>query len=265
MEVKSNYKKHVVSLIIPAYKQENTIERDLKHILSVLDQLRYMYEVIVIVDGFLDKTFEKAKKIRSPRLKIFGLKENHGKGFAVRYGMSKAKGDVVGFLDAGMDINPNGLSMLLEHFEWYDADIIVGSKLHPVSKIAYPLPRRILSFGYRILVRMLFGLSIKDTQVGMKFYRRKVIEDVLPRLLVKRYAFDIEILAVAHYLGYKRIFEAPIELDFTNFSTITTTNFWRISSHMVWDTFAVFYRLRILHYYDDRNKRKWLYPNIAVA
>lgn len=251
------YKRHFVSLIIPAYKQEHTIERDLKHVLIVMEQLRYKYEIIVVVDGFLDNTFEQAKKVISSSLKVFGYKENHGKGYAVRFGISKAKGDIIGFLDAGMDINPNGLSMLLEHFEWYDADIIAGSKLHPVSKIAYPLPRKILSFGYRILVKILFGLSIRDTQVGMKFYKRKVMEDVLPRLLVKRYAFDVEILAVAYYLGYKRIFEAPIELDFSSLSTITTTNFWKISGLMLWDTFAVFYRLRILHYYDTSNKKNW--------
>ena len=244
-----------ISLIIPAYKQEKTIVKDLRRIISVLEQIRNPYEIIVIVDGMLDKTFEKVKKLKSRRLKVFTYSKNFGKGFAIRYGMLKSKGDLVGFIDSGMDINPNGLSMLLEHFEWYKADIIVGSKMHPVSKVNYPFSRKVLSWGYRLFVRMLFGLSIRDTQVGLKIYKREVIDSVLPRLLVKRYAFDIEILAVAHELGYRRIYEAPIELDFKE-SSITSSNFWRVVLHMLWDTLAVFYRLRILNYYEG-SPSKW--------
>lgn len=249
----------LLSLIIPAYKQEKTIEKDLRRIKEVMDQLRIEYEVIVVVDGQVDNTFKEAKKVRSPKIHIAGYSHNHGKGYAVRFGMAQARGNIIGFLDSGMDINPNGISLFLEHFEWYNADIIVGSKLHPASKIYYPWQRKIISLGYRMVTKVLFGLSIRDTQVGMKFYKRKVLEDVLPRLLVKQYAFDIELLAVAHYLGYKRILEAPIQLDFTNHSSITSRSFWRIISLTFWDTLAVFYRLKILHYYDDDNKRKWRY------
>ncbi len=246
------------SIIVPAYKQQKTITKDLKRIKRVLDQLRYKYELIVVVDGFLDKTYEKAKKVESSKVKIYGYEHNHGKGNAIRYGMAKSKGEIVAFIDAGMDLHPNGLSMLLEHFEWYDADIIVGSKLHPVSKVSYPIKRKVLSWGYRMLTGLLFGLNVKDTQVGMKIFRKKVLEDILPRLVVKRYAFDVEILAVSHHLGHRRIFEAPVELDFRNaVSSISSKSFWKIVTLMVIDTFAIFYRLKIRRYYDNKNKRRW--------
>jgi hypothetical protein len=164
--------------------------------------------------------------------------------------MSRAKGDIIGFIDAGMDINPKGISMLLEHFYWYDADIVVGSKLHPVSKVNYPNSRRILSRGYRFLTRVLFGFKVRDTQVGLKLFKRDVVKKVLPKLLVKKYAFDIEFLAVAYRKGFTRIYEAPVEITFNNASNITSKSFWRIVGRMVWDTAAVFYRLKILHYYD---------------
>lgn len=250
---------NLLSIIVPAYKQEKTIIQDIEKIENVMSQLRYNYEIIVVVDGFIDGTFENAKKIKSPKVIVIGYQHNHGKGYAVRFGMAKAKGSIVAFIDAGMDLNPNGISMLLEYFQWYNADIIVGSKLHPASKVNYPTIRKILSFGYRLLAQLLFGLTVKDTQVGMKFFRRKVLEDVLPRLLVKNYAFDIEILAVAYRLKYRRIYEAPVELEFKNSSTITSANFWKIILHMLSDTLAVFYRLKILRYYDDSNKRKWKY------
>lgn len=249
----------LLSIIVPAYRQEKTIIQDIEKIENVMSQLRYDYEIIVVVDGFADATFKNAKKIKSSKVIIIGYQHNHGKGYAVRFGMARAKGSIVAFIDAGMDLNPNGISILLEYFEWHNADIIVGSKLHPASKVNYPIQRKILTIGYRLLVKLLFGLTVKDTQVGMKFFRRKVLEDVLPRLLVKDYAFDIEILAVAYRLRYSRIYEAPVELEFKNSSTITSANFWKIILHMLNDTLAVFYRLKILRYYDDNNKRKWKY------
>lgn len=246
---------NLISLIVPVYHQEKTIYRDLKRIKKVMDQLMYEYELIVVIDGTDDKSYQNAKKLRSKYVTVIGYEENKGKGHAIQLGMAKSRGDIVAFIDSGMDLNPQGLSMLLSHMQWYGADIIVGSKLHPVSKVNYPLFRRVLSWGYRTLVRVLFGLSVRDTQVGMKFFKRDVLEDVLPRLLVKTFAFDIEILAVAHYLGYTRIYEAPIELDFTGVSTMSSKKFWRTIAEMLWDTCAVFYRLRILHYY-DRPTRK---------
>lgn len=253
----------LISVIVPAFKQESTIVRDLNRIKSVLDQLRYPSEIICVIDGKLDKTFERASKFaeKHSNIKVIGYDKNKGKGYAVRFGMAESRGDVVGFIDSGMDLNPNGLGMLLEHFEWYNADIIVGSKRHPVSKVYYPWQRKILSMGYQTLVFILFGLKVRDTQVGMKFFKREVLEKVLPRILVKTFAFDVEILAVANYLKYRRIFEAPVEikLRFGGTSTVTSQKFIRTVMAMLLDTLAIFYRLKILNYYSDKNKRKWRY------
>jgi glycosyltransferase involved in cell wall biosynthesis len=255
--VEKRKRKKLLSIIIPAYKQENTIKQDILQIIESVEQVRRPYEIIVVVDGQLDKTAQRIRSLHHPKVKATGYKKNKGKGHAVRFGMSKAKGDYIFFIDAGMDLNPNAISMLLAHFNWYKADVIVGSKLHPVSIVNYPWQRKILSWGYRIIVKIFFGLSIRDTQVGIKMFKREVLEKVLPRLLVKNYAFDIEMLAVSHRLGYKRIYEAPVELDFNNASSITSKKLWNIILLMLWDTLAVFYRLKILKYYDDNNKRSW--------
>lgn len=250
---------NLISVIVPAYKQAETISRDLKRIKGILDKLRYPTELICVVDGKIDNTFQRASKFakKNNNVKVIGYDTNKGKGHAVRFGMAESRGQVIAFVDAGMDLNPNGLSMLLEHMEWYDADVIVGSKRHPVSKVEYPWQRRILSIGYQLLVRLLFGLRVRDTQVGMKFFKREVLEKVLPRLLIKKFAFDVEMLAVANYLGYNRIFEAPVDIRFGENSTITNKRFIRIVIGMLIDTLAVFYRLKILRYYSDENKRKW--------
>lgn len=246
---KNNTFSPFLSVIVPAYQQEKTIYKDILQIDKTFKELNYKYEIIVVNDGSTDRTYKELLKLKSKKIKIVSYERNQGKGHAVRYGMIQAKGDIIGFIDSGMDINPNGFEMLLQHMQWYDADIIIGSKMHPVSKVDYPIHRKVLSWGYRFLTRRLFGFQVKDTQVGLKFFKKKVVMDVLPRLLVKQYAFDIEILAVAYRLGYKRIYEAPVEINFRN-NTITTWNVWKTIFLMLKDTIAVFYRLKILHYYD---------------
>lgn len=239
-----------ISIIIPAYKQEKTIRKDLLRIKQVMDQLRYAYEIIVVVDGNVDKTLEVAKKVKDPHIQIIGYQRNHGKGYAIRYGMIRSKGNVVGFIDSGMEINLNGLSLLIEQFEWAQADMIIGSKRHPASRVEYPFVRKLISLGSQLLIKFLFGLNVSDTQVGLKFFRREVIENVMPRLLVKKFAFDIEILVVAYHLGYRRIIETPIELQFDFKQSIVSQNLFMTLLNTLWDTLAIFYRLKIKRYYD---------------
>lgn len=251
-------KNQFLSLIVPTYKQPRTIRKDLKNIDKVLKESmpNLNYEIICVVDGEVDKTLKEAKRARSKRIKIVSYPHNRGKGYAVRFGMARAKGDLISFLDAGMEISPASIMMLMAHMQWYNADIIVGSKRHPVSRVNYPLFRHILSIGYHICVKLLFGINLTDTQSGIKVFKRKVIEKVLPRLLVKKYAMDIELLAVSKYIGFKRIYEAPIEVKFDK---RTSRINWRTIFRMIIDTLAVFYRLRILGYYSDANRKKWVF------
>ena len=124
--------------------------------------------------------------------------------------------------------------------------MVIGSKLHRGSQIAYPLRRRILSLGYYALVRALFRLPVHDTQTGLKLYRRDVLELVVPRLLVKRFAHDLEALVNAHRLGF-RIVEVPVVVTQERpFPRIGLGDAVRIAV----DTAAIFYRTYVLRYYD---------------
>jgi glycosyltransferase involved in cell wall biosynthesis len=251
-------KRVLLSVIVPAYKQEKTIRENLTLVEETLKQIQYDYEVICVVDGMVDKTLERAKKVNSKKIKVVGYRENKGKGYAVRYGMARSKGDPIAFIDAGTEIDPIGIRMILEHMEWYEADIIVGSKRHPVSQVNYPWERRIISRFYQLFVRIFTGLNIRDTQAGLKIFRRKVLLDILPRLLVKQYAFDLEMLSVAHRLGYKRIFESPIRINY-DFEDLTHASTLLSMKNALIDSLAIIYRLKILRYYDSHNKRQWRY------
>ena len=251
-------KNRLLSVIVPAYKQEKTIKKDLETIDKTLKEglgAEVDYEIICVVDGEIDGTGREALRVKSQKVHVCSYKENKGKGYAVRFGIKQAKGDLISFLDAGMDISPKGIMMLMAHMDWYNADIIVGSKRHPVSRVNYPIFRKILSIGYHLGVKVLFGLPLTDTQSGIKIFRREVLDKMLSRLLVKKYAMDIEMLAVAKYLGFDRIYEAPIEV---RFNRATSRIGWSTIFKMAWDTAAVFYRLRILRYYGDANRKNWL-------
>lgn len=251
MEIKS------LSLVIPSYKQEKTIVSEVRSLQKSLSSLPYALEIIVVLDGEVDNSLQKLKKANIQNVKIVSYKKNQGKGYAVRKGMLETKGNIVGFIDSGGDIDLSVIPIALHYMTFQNADILIGSKLHPDSQVNYPLIRRILSLGFRSLTKILLNLGVKDTQVGVKFFRGNVARDIFPRLLVKKFAFDVEMLAVAKVLGYDRIFEIPIKLNFKP-GTITKTNFWKASLHMLWDTLAVFYRVRILRYYRKSNRKNWL-------
>lgn len=245
---------HFLSLIVPAYKQEKYIVKNLKQLIKELNPIRYDYEIIVVIDGDVDKTFQKLQRAKLPKVRVILYKANRGKSYAIRFGMSKAKGDYIMFMDSGMEIDPNGISMLLEHMEWYEADIIVGSKRHPASLVNYNWQRKILSFGYFYIVKLLFGVNVRDTQAGIKIFKKEVLQKILPRLVEKRFAGDLEMLVVAKTIGFKRIFEAPIKLDY-ELGGISSAAAWREIYHIFYDTLAIFYRKNFLGYYNKPHQR----------
>lgn len=250
---KANQK--LLSVIVPAYKC-STITRDLKSIAKYLDQLALPYEIICVVDGKSgprDVTLAKAKKARSQKISVYSYPKNRGKGYAVRYGMARASGGLVAFIDAGSDLHASGIGLAIEHMKWYNADIIIGSKRHKASKVNYPLKRRFVSTLAQMATRLIFGINVSDTQTGIKIFKRKVLEQVLPRLVVKRFAFDMEILVVAHRLGFTRIYEAPVELNYNFASTIGMSAIY----HTGLDFMAIVYRTYILRYYDDNHQDIW--------
>lgn len=238
-----------LSIIIPAYKEEKNIYKTIDDILKAQDVLEYDYEVIVVVDGSPDKTTKEAKRHKSKKVTVYEYFPNHGKGHALKFGTQKAKGDIITFVDAGGDFDPKQFDNCVKLMEIFDADFVIGSKRHPASKVNYPFARRLYSWGYHTIVKVLFGLRVTDTQTGLKFLKKNVAKDIMPRVLVKQYAFDLEMLVIAWQLGYRRIFEAPVELNFNNIGSGINS---KTIKNMFTDTLAIFYRAKILNYYRKR-------------
>lgn len=236
-----------LSVVVPSHRQRATICAELTRLHAYLSTVTGDHEMIVVIDGNEDGTKEELLRHQwFPELQAVCFQGNQGKGHALRYGLGLAAGELVVFLDAGGDIDYTELRRFLAAQTLYDADIVIGSKRHSLSDVSYPFLRRIYSRTYQLLNRVLFRLRIRDTQVGMKLFRRAVLQAVLPRLLVKAFAFDLELLVVANRLGFRRIVEAPVRIKLQFSSSVS----WRAVAQTLWDTLAVFYRLRILRWYD---------------
>jgi len=232
----------MIHVIMPMYNEKN-IRRNILETIKSLGGLKY--KIIVVDDGSKIDCISEARGVKDKRVKIVGYKQNMGKGYALKYGFKfiKAKDDdLVAFLDSDLELHPRQIKNIVKFDK--KADVVIGSKKHPLSMVYYPLFRRFMSRVYQAIIKILFDLKVRDTQVGLKIFRYRVLKEVFPKILVKRFAFDLELLVNINKLGYK-IVEVPIKLDYKFESRINPK-----SVFYIWlDTAAIFYRLKILRYY----------------
>lgn len=243
-----------VSILVPAYNEGRIIYKSLSLLSDFIKTQNIPYEIIVSDDGSWDNTFSEAKRAAHHFEHILCIRheENKGKGHALKNAFMVSKGSTVIFLDADLDMPPSQLALFFSTFNKEKSDIIIGCKRHPDSVIVYPLKRKIMSWGYSLFLRVLFGLPVRDTQTGMKLFKRKVLQEIFPRILCKRFAYDIEILACAYKYGYK-IQELPIIIHYSKekWSRLGL----KTSFQITWDTMAIVYRMYI---------RKWYQQPLAV-
>ncbi len=248
-------KKLDFSVVIPAYNEATNIENSIDVIFDLLASSPVgNFELILVNDGSSDNTDElilsisKKKKYKN-RVSAVSYFPNQGKGWALKTGFEASVGKFVAFYDADLEIPPKLLPTYLETIKKEKADAIVGSKRHPESILEYSKVRKIISNVYYIFNRIFFGLKVKDTQSGIKIFKRDLLEKIVPTLLVKRFAFDLELLVNVVRLGGK-IIEAPIEIqNHETYGTIGLKALW----YSFADTMAVLYRIRLLKYYN------WIY------
>jgi glycosyltransferase involved in cell wall biosynthesis len=238
-----------LSFVIPAYNEEDSIEVTLGTLDEVVKNDKFSYEIIVVNDGSKDKTLSKAIKYagRNGHVKVVSYTSNQGKGHAVRMGFLQSNGEYVIFADGDMEIDLKLVSRYVEALQ--NADIVIASKWHPRSVVEMPLVRRLCSHSFNMLVRLLTGVKLRDTQAGLKAIRKSAFMDIFLRLAVKRYAFDVELLAVANLYGLK-VVEMPVRLKMG--ASFRLREMWR----MLIDLLGIAYRLRVRRYYQKPRLRR---------
>ena len=201
----------LVSVIMPAYNLEHIIPLSILRVREILEKHGYNYEIIVIDDGSKDNTYQEAlrvSRVDPERIKVYKLPRNKGKGYALIYGYKHSRGDIIVFFDADLDIDPNQIPLLIETLRSNGSDTVVTSKWHPRSRTKARLTRWFLSRAFYALAKLFLGINLRDTQTGAKAFKRYVLDNVVRELLVKRYAFDLELLTLASNYGFN-ISEVP--------------------------------------------------------
>lgn len=242
------FKEGGLSVVLPCYRLAGRLTANLRRLDALLAEQGFPYQLIPVEDGSGDGSAEELRALAEtlPSVQPICFPENRGKGAALLSGANRVQYAWVLLLDGDLDLDPAALPAFCDVAERTGADVIAGSKLHPDSQVSYPLRRRIFSALYHQLTRHLLKLSVRDTQSGMKLVRSTALKYAADRVLVKHFAFDLELFAVMHGGGFT-FAEAPVRIDFgIRWGCLS----WRMLWRTLIDTLAIGYRSRVLHYYE---------------
>jgi glycosyltransferase involved in cell wall biosynthesis len=197
---------------VPSFNEERRIEKTLRSISDFLKKQAFDYEILVVSDGSKDRTSEVVKNLESviPKLKLIDNKDNHGKGWVVKQGMLGATGEVRVFMDADNSTKIEEIAKFLPYFQ-QGYDVVIGSRRIQGANIAVHQPwiRDLQGSIFRLLVRTFVPLHLTDSQCGFKAFSASAAQKVFPKQTIFRWAFDVEILALARQAKLK-IKELPI-------------------------------------------------------
>jgi dolichyl-phosphate beta-glucosyltransferase len=232
-----------MSIILPAYNEENRLGPTLTRIGEYLDTKNWTAEIIVVDDGSKDRTVDLVKDWmkKDVRIKLVRNSENKGKGFSVRNGMSRATGRYRLFSDSDLSTPIEELDKLLSYIGGR-VDITIGSRSIEGSdvQVKQVFYRVLMGKIFNLIVRILFHTKMRDTQCGFKLFTREAAEDVFPKAVVNRFGFDVEVLFLAEKLGYK-VQEVPVVWINSEESKVSAV---RDSIDMFIDLFRIRMRLR---------------------
>ncbi len=231
-----------LSIVIPAYNEGDTISATLQKISEAASKAVESFEIVVVDDGSTDDTYRRLRSLakENPSVVAVRIPINRGKGNAVKKAAEKVRGGAVIVMDGDLDIDPSHVRQYVEALRNYD--ICIASKRHPDSVYRAPLMRKFLSVSFNKTMRLLTGIRFTDSQTGLKAMRGEHFRRIMGVISVKRYAYDVEILAVADLLRL-RVAEFPVKIEQTSaFSK-------RAIMYMIVDLLGIVYRLRVLKWY----------------
>jgi len=218
------YQIQTISIIVPAYNEQSSLPITLGKLLewepvagAVLE------EILIIDDGSNDSTNDIAKQWqkKDSRIKLITNESNKGKGFSVKRGMLSSSGRIAGFTDADFAYHPDCFNQFILELTEHKADFAVGTRysFENPTDITYSLSRTLSSRTFQLLVKSLGLKTTTDSQCGLKFFTRKVVQDIFPKLCCEGFVFDVELLHLTQRAGYN-IAEVPVKMNVHRTSTI---------------------------------------------
>jgi glycosyltransferase involved in cell wall biosynthesis len=222
-----------VSIVIPAYNEAERIGDSIRKVNEYVRQSHLSIEVIVVDDGSIDSTRDIVRANSQGSLRLIKNAENHGKGYSIRQGVANATGTWVLFTDADLSAPIEELQKLFDVAIKEDADIVIGSRAVDRSYIEKH-QNRLRELGgifFNVMVRLLLGLKLSDTQCGFKLFKRERTKAVFEKQTTHGFGFDPEILFIAAKRGLK-IREVPVRWSHSEGSKV---NFLRDGTRMFAD------------------------------
>jgi len=246
-----------ISIVIPSYNESKRLKRFLPEVISFCTNSKRQYEIIVIDDGSSDGTYEIALSFKSdyPKLDVIRNLKNIGKGYAVKRGILRAKGDICVFFDADGSTKPDEIEKNIHFILDGGYDIFTGSRVIKDRDrvVKGKLYRKIIGTIFNFFVHIFLFKNIEDTQCGFKMFKKSIVVPLFSRIHIKDFGFDIEVLYLAYKMGYK-IKEGPISWHHVKGSKI---NLFTDSIKM----FINILQVRNWHYTSINYSDKYLGPN----
>ena len=244
-----------LTLVMPVYKEHKRLDKSVRQVTAFMAAERendIEVEVIFVDDGSPDDSAAIMNTIiadlEDPGIRLMRYERNQGKGFAVKTGIAEAAGDLILMSDTDLSTPLEDWRRLKDAID-AGADIACGSRAVHGAHIgkAPPLHRRVLSRVFNILVRLSGVHGIRDTQCGFKLFRHDPAKEIFSRLRIKRFAFDVEMIAMARDFGYK-VVEVPVNWDYSGHSTV---RIFSSGGRMLFDVFMLAVRRMVF----GKNKR----------
>ena len=204
-----------ISIVVPAYNEARRLPPALEKLAAFCRDLGRSYEVLVIVERSTDGTLEIAARFAAQQAHFQAVDNavQRGKGYAVRSGMLRARGEFVFYMDADLSVPLAAVPEFLARFETAPrADVLLGNRQHAMSRITRRQSwlRRTMGQTFNRILKTCGLASLHDTQCGFKAFRREAARAIFSRQTLDGFAFDVEVLLLAERLGYK-IADLPVE------------------------------------------------------
>ena len=215
-----------LSIVIPAYNEEKRLPTTVKKLHCYLARADWEFsEIVVVDDGSRDATVRIVQSLDSAGAPIRVLRNpgNRGKGYAVRNGIQKAKGEWILVSDADLSTPIEELEKLWTAARASSAQVVIGSRALDRSLIGVHQPRLRESAGklFNFAVRLATGLPFHDTQCGFKLFETRAAKEIFRRQRIERFGFDVEALVIARQLGYS-VIEVPVQWNDVTGTKVST-------------------------------------------
>ena len=203
----------LISVVIPLFNEELTIGNVIERLTAIMQKTGFKYEIIVVDDCSTDRSLEISK---NQNAKVFSLKKHMGKGYALRAGFAKAKGDIVTTIDSDGSHRPEELPRLLTPILQSKADLVIGSRYLSQKPVA---TKKLNAAGVRLfnfLIKILTRAEVSDSQSGYRVMKSVVLRNM--RLKSGEYEIESEMLVKTAIQGF-RVVEVPISFEQRTYGT----------------------------------------------